>query len=68
MVPSGPEPVSVAGVLAAGAALHVLGVELHLDGDAVETKLGVEQLGGLLQDCLSVSALLWWGTQVQEVQ
>ncbi|KAG7234676.1 hypothetical protein INR49_004139 [Caranx melampygus] len=27
-----------------GAVAHVLRVELHLDGDAVETKLGVEQV------------------------
>lgn len=56
---SGPVPVSVSGVLAVGAVAHVLRVELHLDGDAVETELGVEQLGGLLQYGLSVGALLW---------
>lgn len=49
-VQSSSEPASVTGVLAAGAVAHVFGVELHLDGDAVETELGVEQLGGLLQN------------------
>lgn len=53
-----PAWVSVAGVLAVGAVDHVFRVELHLDGDAVETKLGVEQVGGLLQHGLSVSAFL----------
>lgn len=33
---------SVSGVLAVGAVAHVFRVELYLDGDAVETKLGVE--------------------------
>lgn len=56
---SGPVPASVSGVLAVGAVAHVFRVELHLDGDAVETELGVEQLGGLLQYRLSVGALLW---------
>lgn len=56
---SGPVPLSVSGVLAVGAVAHVFRVELHLDGDAVETELGVEQLSGLLQYRLSVSALLW---------
>lgn len=56
---SGPVPVSVSGVLAVGAVAHVFRVELHLDGDAVETEFGVEQLGGLLQYRLSVGALLW---------
>lgn len=51
-------PVSVTGVLAVGAVVHVFRVELHLDGDAVETKLGVEQVCGLLQHRLSVSTLL----------
>lgn len=55
---SGPVSVSVAGVLAVGAVAHVFRVELHLDGDAVEPKLGVEQIGGLLQHRLSVSTLL----------
>lgn len=49
---------SVTGVLAVGAVAHVLGVELHLDGDAVETELGVEQVGGLLQHGLRVGAFL----------
>lgn len=56
---SGPVPVSVSGVLAVGAVAHVFRVELHLDGDAVETELGVQQLSGLLQYRLSVGALLW---------
>lgn len=50
---------SVTRVLAVRAVAHVFGVELHLDGDAVETELGVEQVGGLLQHRLRVSALLW---------
>lgn len=50
--------VSVTGILAVGAVAHVLRVELHLDGDAVETKLGVEQISGFLQHRLSISTLL----------
>lgn len=57
-VRSCPESVSVTGVLAVGAVAHVFRVELHLDGDAVETELGVEQISGLLQHRLSVSTLL----------
>lgn len=49
-VQSSPEPASVTGVLAAGAVAHVFRVELHLDGDALEAELCVEQLGGLLQN------------------
>lgn len=63
---SGPVPSSVSGVLAVGAVAHVFRVELHLDGDAVETKLGVQQLGGLLQYRLSVGALLWWEKKTVE--
>ncbi|KAG7219094.1 hypothetical protein INR49_004152 [Caranx melampygus] len=51
-------PVSFTGVLAVGAVAHVLRVELHLDGDAVETKLGVEQVCGLLQHRLRVGSFL----------
>lgn len=36
---------------------HVLGVELHLDGDAVEAELGVQQVCGLVQHGLSVCSL-----------
>lgn len=56
--PAGVRRRSVAGVLAVGAVAHVLGVELHLDGDAVEAKLGVQQVRGLLQDGLGVRLLL----------
>lgn len=45
---------------------HVLRVELHLDGDAVEAKLGVEQISGLLQHRLCISPLLWCGMRKQE--
>lgn len=55
---SGPVSVSVTGVLAVGAVAHVFRVELHLDGDAVETELGVEQIGGFLQHRLSVGSLV----------
>lgn len=57
---------SVTGVLAVGAVAHVFGVELHLDGDAVETKLCVEQIGGLLQHRLSICTLLWEQKQHSE--
>ena len=57
-VGSSPVPVSVTGVLAVGAVAHVFRVELHLDGGAVETELGVEQISGLLQHRLGVGSLL----------
>lgn len=50
---------SVTGVLALGAVAHVFRVQLHLDGDAVEAELGVQQVGGVPQHQLSVGALLW---------
>lgn len=59
---------SVTGVLTVGAVAHVVRVELHLDGDAVETKLGVEQIGGLLQHKLSVGALCWCGMRQQKAK
>lgn len=55
--------VSVTGFLAVGAAAHVIRVELHLDGDAAEAELGLEQVSGLLQHRLSIGALLWCGTR-----
>lgn len=59
---------SVTGVLTVGAVAHVVREELHLDGDAVETKLGVEQIGGLLQHKLSVGALCWCGMRQQKAK
>lgn len=53
-----PVSASVTGVLAVGAVAHVFRVELYLDGDAVETKLGVEQISGLPQHRLSICTLL----------
>lgn len=41
------------------AGLHVAVVTFHLDGDAVEAKLGVEKLRGLLKDQLRVCGLVW---------
>lgn len=55
---SSPVSVSVTGVLAVGAVAHVFRVVLYLDGDAVETELGVEKISGLLQHRLGVSTLL----------
>lgn len=57
---------SLAGVFALGAVPHVLRVELHLDGDAVEPKFGVEQISGFLQQRLGVGAILWCGMRKQE--
>lgn len=57
---------SLTGVFALGAVAHVLRVELHLDGDAVEPKFGVEQIGGFLQHRLGIGALLWCGMGKQE--
>lgn len=45
---------------------HVLRVELHLDGDAVEPKFGVEQISGFLQHRLGTGAILWGGMRKQE--
>lgn len=56
---------SLAGVFALAAVPHVLGVELHLDGDAVEPKFGVEQIGSFLQHHLGIGALLWSGMRKQ---
>lgn len=57
---------SLTGLSALAAVPHVLRVELHLDGDAVEAKLGVEQISGVLQHRLCISPLLWCGMRKQE--
>lgn len=64
---SSPVSVSVTGVLAVGAMAHVFRVVLYLDGDAVETELGVEKISGLLQHRLSVSTFLWWEAENKTV-
>lgn len=56
---------SLTGVFALAAVPHVLRVELHLDGDAVEPKFGVEQIGSFLQHPLGIGALLWCGMRKQ---
>lgn len=59
-------PPSLTGVSALAALPHVLRVELHLDGHAVEPKLGVEPIGGFLQHRLGVGAVLWCGVRKQD--
>lgn len=56
---------SLTGVFALAAVPHVLRVELHLDGDAVEPKFGVEQISSFLQHPLGIGALLWCGMRKQ---
>lgn len=57
---------SLTGVFALDAVAHVFRVELHLDGDAVELKFGVEKISGFLQHRLDIGALLWCGMRKQD--